>query len=78
MTLKEYSPVIAKDEYEWIDNDLVVMFEGFCRKFSQAMSFKRIFYSKPRLHVIGLALYRKMLVLRSLVLWQSFVLLSLI
>ena len=45
MTLKEYSPVIAKDEYEWIDNDLVVMFEGFCRKFSQAMSFKRIFCS---------------------------------
>ena len=45
MTLKEYSPVIAKDEYEWIDNDLVVMFEGFCRKFSQAMSFKRVFYS---------------------------------
>ena len=45
MTLKEDSPVMAKDGYEWIDNDSLVMFEGFCRRFSQAMSFKRIFYS---------------------------------
>ena len=45
MALKEDSPVMVKDEYEWIDNDSVVMFEGFCRKFSQAMLFKRIFFS---------------------------------
>ena len=38
----EDSQVISYDEYEWIENDSVVMFEGF---FHQAMSFKRTFYS---------------------------------
>ena len=38
----EDSQVISYDEYEWIENDSVVMFEGF---FHQAMSCKRTFYS---------------------------------
>ena len=38
----EDSQVISYDEYEWIENYSVVMFEGF---FHQAMSFKRTFYS---------------------------------
>ena len=43
VNIQEDSHVMAKDEYEWIENDSVVMFEGFCRKFPQAMTFKRIF-----------------------------------
>ena len=38
----EDSQVISYDEYEWIENDSVAMFEGF---FHQAMSCKRTFYS---------------------------------
>ena len=34
---------MAYDEYEWTENDSVVMFEGFCRKFPQEMWLKRIF-----------------------------------
>ena len=45
MNIIEDSHVIAYDEYEWTENDSVVMFEGFCRKFHQAMLLKRIFYS---------------------------------
>ena len=51
INIKEDSTVMAYDEYEWIENYSVIMFQGFCRKFPQAMSFKRIFYSKPRFHV---------------------------
>ena len=39
----EENHVMAYDEYEWTENDSVVMFEGFCRKFPQAMWLKRIF-----------------------------------
>ena len=38
----EDSQVISYDEYEWIENDSGVMFEGF---FHQVMWFKRNFYS---------------------------------
>ena len=34
---------MAYDEYEWIENDSVVMFEGFFRKCPYPMSFKKIF-----------------------------------
>ena len=39
----EENHVMAYDEYEWTENDSVVMFEGFCRKFPQATWLKRIF-----------------------------------
>ena len=41
----EENHVMAYDEYEWTENDSVVMFEGFCRKFPQAMWLKRVFFN---------------------------------
>ena len=45
INIMEDSQVMAQNEYKSTENDSVVMFECFCRKFPQAILLKRIFYS---------------------------------